>query len=186
MMALSQSLTTSIDLYMWDHSYFILDMVFYVFSYLKLTVDMFILEEIIPKTAEVYGMEHEQVIYFWNEFHHMDGPDHEIHYMTRGAGECCLVMAYSVYFAIAWTYAIMNIAEGADPCDFVHLGDYFLTIQILTWCMWTLTEIFYTYKKVEWEVVGPIHVIMCIIVLSFSISENTHYYEWVANGVCKL
>ena len=183
MTALSQSLTTSIDLYMWGSFLFYLGYGILCFFLFKTYCRYVYFRGNYPENCRSlwHGARAGQPR--WTEFHDMDGP---MDYMTRGAGECCLVMAYSVYFAIAWTYAIMHIVEGADPCDFVHLGDDFLTIQILTWCMWTLTEIFYTYKKVEWEVVGPIHAFLCIVVLPFSISAKTYYSDWVENGVCKI
>ena len=45
-------------------------------------------------------------------------------------------------------------------------------------CVWTLTEIFYTYKQVEWSKIGPIHVGLCLIVLGFSIAAKVTYHNW--------
>ena len=36
----------------------------------------------------------------------------------------------------------------------------------------------YTYKQVEWGVVGPIHVGLCILVLIFSIVAKIKYHDW--------
>ena len=119
----------------------------------------------------------------WTEFHDKDGP---MDYMTRGAGECCIVMAYSVFFAIRWIFAIMDIAEGASPCDYLNIGYEFLMVQIFTWIMWTFTEIYYTYKQVEWGVIGPVHVILCLIVLSFSITAHVRYDEWTKTVNCQI
>ena len=60
-------------------------------------------------------------------------------------------MAYSVFFCVKYIFAVRDIVNGANPSDFVEIGDAFLTTQIVTWCVWTLTEAWYVY------VCSPIH-----------------------------
>jgi hypothetical protein len=127
-----------------------------------------------PKNVRWFGAKEGDLR--WTKFHNTDGP---MDYMTRGAGECCIVMAYSVVFVIQLIIAIKNIVEGDDPKNYLYIGDNFLTVQIVTWLMWTFTEIYYTWKQVEWELIGPVHVILCLIVLSFSINAKIMYSNWM-------
>ena len=115
----------------------------------------------------------------WTDFHNNDGP---MDYMTRGAGECCIVMAYSLWYVLRLIIAVKSVAEGdSDISSHLHIGDEFLTIQIITWLMWTLTEAYYTWQGVEWEVIGPVHVFLCVVVLIFSVIAKIEYNTWMVN-----
>jgi len=114
----------------------------------------------------------------WTNFHEKDGA---VDYMARGAGQCCLVMAYSVFFVCKYMFALSAILDGANPSNYVGIGRDFLTTQIITWTVWTCTELFYTYKQVEWPVIGSVHVLLCCIVLAFSIVAKVKYDGWAAS-----
>lgn len=103
-------------------------------------------------------------IYFrgrWNEFHETD---RVFEYFAFGAGECCIVMAVLAMFC--------NLALHPDKTkanDLTYLTKLYLLFQICCWIMWTLTEFYYTYYCIEWPVIGCVHVVLCLIVLSMSI-----------------
>ena len=100
--------------------------------------------------------------------------------MTRGAGQCCIVMAINLWYVVRFMVALKDIAEGNSiRSTTYYLGDEFLSIQIGTWVMWTATESYYTWQGVEWEIIGPIHVFLCIVVLAFSITAKVYYSQWV-------
>jgi hypothetical protein len=68
----------------------------------------------------------------WTEFHDTDGPTD---YMVRGAGQCCLVMSYSVLFVCKYMFAIRNILDGAPPSTYIQIGADWMSVQIATWCV---------------------------------------------------
>ena len=87
-------------------------------------------------------------------------------------------MAYLLFFVCQLVLAIRDIVDGAPASNYIRIGDDFLTLQVVTWCVWTLTEIYYTYKGVEWGVIGPVHVALCVLVLSFSVAAKIEYHNW--------
>ena len=105
-------------------------------------------------------------VYFrgnWKEIH---STDEIFWYFVIGAGECCIHMALMNIFA----YKFAN-PNNTNFDDWVRA---YLIIQIFSWIKWTLTEAYYTWKKVEWVPIGCVHIVLCLIVLSFAI---TNYIE---------
>ena len=103
-------------------------------------------------------------IYFrnrWNEFHKTDKI---FEYMVFGAGECCIHMALLTIFMLKFGKPNRN----QDISDWLEA---YLIFQILSWIKWTLTEAYYTYTRVEWLPIGYLHTLLCIIVLSLSITN---------------
>ena len=90
----------------------------------------------------------------------MHDEDKILEYYAFGAGECCLVMAALNYFC----YNSLDPIITNQTC-MSHVTKYYLEFQIATWVMWFLTELYYTVTRVEWPVVGSLHVVLCSIVL---------------------
>ena len=112
----------------------------------------------------IFPEPYSKYIYFrgnWNETH---SEDTILWYFMIGAGECCIHMALLTLF-------IFKFGEPNRNNDLSGWLEAYLIIQILTWIKWTITEAYYTYKKVEWVPIGCIHVMLCIIVLCMAI-EN--------------
>jgi len=107
---------------------------------------------------ELYGKN----IYFRGNWEEQHSNDKILWYFMIGAGECCVHMALLTLFA--YKFIDPNYAFNMD--NWIR---FYLVVQVLTWIKWTLTEAYYTYKKVEWVAIGCVHVLLCIVVLSFAI-----------------
>jgi hypothetical protein len=112
---------------------------------------------------EIYGKN----IYFRGNWKELHSTDTILWYFMIGAGECCVHMSLLTLFIFKFGVPDRNI----DLSDWMEA---YLIIQILTWIKWTITEAYYTYKKVEWFVIGCVHVTLCLIVLSMAIANYTN------------
>ena len=102
-------------------------------------------------------------IYFrgnWKEIHSTDGI---LWYFMIGAGECCIHMALLTLFMFKFANP-----EVSNMTNWIKI---YLEFQIVTWIKWTITELYYTIKKVEWVIVGSLHVTLCLIVLSMAVNN---------------
>lgn len=59
--------------------------------------------------------------------------------------------------------------------DFYDWIRVYLIIKILTWIKWTLTEAYYTYKKVELFTIGCVHVFLCLVVLAMTVMNYIEF-----------
>ena len=84
-----------------------------------------------------------------------------------GAGECCIHMALLTLFMFKFANP-----EVSDMTNWIRV---YLIFQILTWIKWTLTELYYTVKKVEWVKIGCLHVTLCIIVLAMAVANYMEF-----------
>lgn len=80
-------------------------------------------------------------IYFRGNWKDIHSKDEILWYFMIGAGECCIHMSLLTLFVFKFGNPSHN--------DFYDWIIVYLIIQILTWIKWTLTEAYYTYKKVE-------------------------------------
>ena len=105
-------------------------------------------------------------IYFrgrWKQFH---SKDEIFWYFVIGAGEGSIHMSLLTLFV----YKFANPGNSGMLENRSWLKGY-LVFQFLSWIKWMITEAYYTYKGVEWSLIGYIHVFFCGIVLSLAI-EN--------------
>jgi len=110
--------------------------------------------------TEPYGKH----IYFRGNWKELHSTDEILWYFMIGAGECCIHMSVLTLFCYKFAHPDRND-------DLSNWVEAYLIIQILTWIKWTITEAYYTYKKVEWVVIGCVHVALCLIVLSMAIAN---------------
>lgn len=112
--------------------------------------------------------------YTWTNFH---DTDKIFEYFAFSCGLCCIVMGILTEFC----HQSLNPENTMFSVNKEDLTGNYLIFQILCWTCWTLTELYYTFKKIEWCVIGCIHVMLCLFVLILSTEcyflhlENTIY-----------